>query len=95
MAEFIKNGICCFCGGDYDFIGNNPFPFFQNDENARCCNLCDQTKVIPARVLLIELEKAKFEGTLKADKEKLVNVFENAVSIAAGTLETCYNQFSK
>jgi hypothetical protein len=46
---------CCLCGaelepwpGGYGY-GNNPWPLSEN-ENDRCCDFCDRTKVLPARI---------------------------------------------
>lgn len=86
MAEIIKGGKCCLCGGKYDNIGNNPFPF-PKEENERCCDLCEHTKVIPARLLLMKLEKEQFSGNFEADTKILCNVFENALNVAAAMIE--------
>lgn len=48
---------CCFCGEELTpqpdisprFWGNNPEPLMRDDEN-RCCDHCNFTKVIPARI---------------------------------------------
>ena len=48
-------GICCVCGKEYTHWGNNPWPL-KNDlgedfgENDRCCDECNDFKVIPARI---------------------------------------------
>ena len=43
-------GICCLCGdGFYDW-GNNPSPLVV-DQNSRCCDDCDITKVAPVRLI--------------------------------------------
>jgi hypothetical protein len=38
---------CCLCGGKFEGFGNNPFPL---RENGRCCDGCNATQVIPARL---------------------------------------------
>ena len=43
---------CCLCGCDYDEFGNNPFPLATE---GKCCDKCNQEKVIKARF------KAMFE----------------------------------
>lgn len=61
LDEYIKGGdnmqekpICCFCGKECENeFGNNPYPA-NKDEDARCCDDCNTTVVIPAR--LEELE---------------------------------------
>lgn len=40
---------CCLCGEEITDFGNNPWPLVE-DENARCCDCCNETKVIPARI---------------------------------------------
>jgi len=46
---------CCLCGEDIAVTptgwryGNNPQPLTDNDED-RCCDLCNSTKVIPKRI---------------------------------------------
>ena len=45
----VKDDICCICGEKIDGYGNNPEPYM-SAENGRCCDLCDQKFVIPARL---------------------------------------------
>lgn len=43
--------ICCLCGKECeDKYGNNPEPLMENNDNNRCCNECNDSKVIPARI---------------------------------------------
>ena len=50
LSSFIPK-VCCLCGGDAGRYGHNPdpVPHHQGDE-ARCCDSCNSTKVIPARI---------------------------------------------
>lgn len=58
--EEIKKPICCFCGKECeDEFGNNPYPADLN-ENARCCNECNSTIVIPERIR--KMQENKKEG---------------------------------
>jgi hypothetical protein len=50
---------CSLCGLNLVGIGNNPQPVL-DDVNARCCNTCNDTRVIPARIAAM----------IKWDKEK-------------------------
>ena len=43
---------CCICGKEFVGYGNNPWPVVK-DENARCCNGCNNEKVIAARIELM------------------------------------------
>lgn len=44
--------ICCICKKECENEwGNNPYPIVK-DEKARCCNKCNETKVVPARIIL-------------------------------------------
>jgi hypothetical protein len=40
--------ICCLCGKVFTEWGNNPAPLAPSTE--RCCDDCNATKVIPARL---------------------------------------------
>lgn len=44
-----KNLKCCFCKKQLQDYGNNPAPA-NNDPKARCCDFCNHTIVMPARV---------------------------------------------
>jgi len=46
--EMTEEGICSLCGRKYSHWGNNPEPL--KDIEERCCDECNQTKVIPARL---------------------------------------------
>lgn len=37
---------CCLCGKEYEGYGNNAQPL----KDGKCCNKCNFTKVIPARL---------------------------------------------
>lgn len=37
---------CCLCGGDAGEYGNNAHPL----KDGKCCDDCNTTKVIPARL---------------------------------------------
>ena len=41
--------ICCICGQEFTGYRNNPYPI-NSDEDARCCDICNDTAVIPARL---------------------------------------------
>ena len=47
---------CCICGGTFKGYGNNPWPVV-NDEDARCCDLCNSLEVVPARIRMM-MEKS-------------------------------------
>ena len=44
-----QENICCICGKKFTGWGNNPWPIVK-DENARCCDECNDTKVLSARL---------------------------------------------
>ena len=45
--------VCCLCGKSvHGAWGNNPWPL-SDDANDRCCDACNATKVIPARLGII------------------------------------------
>lgn len=54
----VKNDICCICGEKIEGYGNNPEPYM-SAEVGRCCDLCNQKFVIPAR--LDQQQKAENE----------------------------------
>ena len=41
--------ICCICGKKIVGYGNDPWPVVK-DEESECCDECNFTKVIPARL---------------------------------------------
>lgn len=41
--------VCCICGQKFTGWGNNPYPVV-DDDDARCCDMCNQTRVLPARM---------------------------------------------
>ena len=48
---FPEIGTCSICSGPYENWGNNPWPLGKFE--ARCCSTCNDTRVVPARLLLI------------------------------------------
>lgn len=48
--EVVENPTCCFCGNPCENRwGNNPWPISKR-ESDRCCNVCNDTIVIPERL---------------------------------------------
>lgn len=45
----IKLTSCCLCGQMFMGLGNNPWPL-SDKEDDRCCNACNEVRVIPARL---------------------------------------------
>lgn len=41
--------VCCICGVKFTGWGNNPYPVV-TDENARCCDICNNNVVLSARL---------------------------------------------
>ena len=48
MDNYEETGTCSICGRQYYHWGNNAWPV--ND--GRCCDICNSTVVIPARLKL-------------------------------------------
>lgn len=59
----MEKPVCCFCGKECENeFGNNPYPV-NKDENARCCNDCNMSVVLPARIeALVATEEDEKEG---------------------------------
>lgn len=49
---------CCICGDTFEGFGNNPWPIVY-DEKARCCDDCNATVVIPARLERLENDESE------------------------------------
>ena len=47
-----ETGKCSLCGGTYSHYGNNPEPLGKFED--RCCDSCNSTQVIPARLFVME-----------------------------------------
>ena len=69
---------CCICGMKFIGYGNNPYPVVDDDE-ARCCDLCDSMVVVPARIRALrgvpddieaEVRKATVESISKFRERK-------------------------
>lgn len=43
---------CCICGQMFIGFGNNPWPIV-NDDDSRCCDDCNTTRVVPERINLV------------------------------------------
>lgn len=50
--------VCCICGKKFTGWGNNPWPVV-DDENARCCDECNGTDVVPARLAMMYRKEEK------------------------------------
>jgi len=59
----MKTGKCSLCKGQYVNFGHNPEPL--KHFNKRCCDECNRTRVIPAR-----LEKTKMEIQKNENRNK-------------------------
>ena len=43
---------CCICGETHTGYGNNPWPVVKEDD-AKCCDRCNENIVIPERICLV------------------------------------------
>lgn len=48
----MKSFECSICGKVEEGYGHNPEPIYSNEE--RCCEECNNTAVIPARIIQIQ-----------------------------------------
>ena len=56
---------CSICGNEIsDNFGNNPWPVRINEED-RCCDRCNSTFIIPARLMLGRVEKENREEVIQ------------------------------
>jgi hypothetical protein len=55
---------CSICGGTFTGYGNDPAPVV-NDLGARCCDICNQSVVIPARVARRDAKREGSGGALQ------------------------------
>ena len=53
MEYYEKEGKCCICGGEYTQWGNNALPL----KDGRCCDICNNTIVVPERLKRISQGK--------------------------------------
>lgn len=51
---------CCLCGVSRSGYGNNPDPITDTvNTGTRCCDYCNHTRVIPARLASMEFKDSK------------------------------------
>lgn len=92
--------VCCLCKIAYYGYGNNPAPLVKDtDENLnRCCDDCNNTKVIPERIKIQKgIKKYKFEiqncikVIIEADnvEEAREIVMDNLDDYAEEFIESC------
>lgn len=63
--------ICCLCGRICeDRYGNNPAPLMEDNGTNRCCNVCNDAKVIPARIANIEAGKSARELSIDKNNKR-------------------------
>lgn len=48
-----KQHVCCLCGITFNGYGNNPWPLSHDIED-RCCDMCNDNKVIPTRLAIMK-----------------------------------------
>ena len=61
----MSDNACCFCGDDVGRYGHNPAPV---SDTGRCCDVCNQMVVIPARMSMMGFRSEGYEGEEIADK---------------------------
>lgn len=49
----MKKYKCCLCGIECEGYGNDPHPIKTESKNDECCDECNLTKVVPARIELL------------------------------------------
>lgn len=51
MEKENEKHICCLCGKEFVGYGNTAWPL---NDDGRCCDECNTSKVIPARLALMK-----------------------------------------
>lgn len=75
---------CCICTHELENeFGNNPAPVVKT-EGARCCNICNENFVIPARLG----EDFSFEKKMKAKGEAIYTIDKLKEMYTEGSLKT-------
>lgn len=75
---------CAICGNEINNeFSNNPWPV-RTDENARCCDECNTSFVIPYRIMLMRLNKKRKDELMQElntmSYEKLKTILINYYS---------------
>ena len=75
---------CAICGNEINNeFGNNPWPV-RTDGNARCCDECNTSFVIPYRIMLMRLNKKRKDELMQElntmSYEKLKTILINYYS---------------
>ena len=52
---------CCLCGEEFIGWGNNPYPVDMHPDHV-CCDECNATKVIPARLTNLFKKKEDYNN---------------------------------
>ncbi len=92
MEERIKNHVCCFCEGELEHTEGQKPETWGNDpsnacthEKARCCNHCNESIVIPVRVITAQIIDSAFSdeevNQTATALEKLGDAAEDLASI--------------
>jgi hypothetical protein len=72
--------ICSICGQIYKGYGNNAYPINQD----RCCDQCNQEKVLPQRIHLMHLHAGEGRKKDLEEYKKLVQIAPQANPGAGG-----------
>jgi len=75
--------VCCLCGSDEFGYGNNPAPLDQMPN--RCCDACNYTKVIPARMEMMFAENRGFSSEDSQD-EAAAAIIGGIFTVSMGAL---------
>jgi len=75
--------VCCLCGSDEFGYGNNPAPLDQMPN--RCCDACNYTKVIPARIEMMFAENRGFSSEDSQD-EAAAAIIGGIFTVSMGAL---------
>lgn len=48
--------VCALCGNPFGEYGNNPWPLAVLDRDGQCCDECNASRVLPARLALLVID---------------------------------------
>ena len=78
---------CCICGKEIEGYGNNPWPVNQ-EEDARCCDDCNWSVVIPARIEDFIAYEAKME--MRIDEEENTPVVVQNIKVQLNKYDAAF-----
>lgn len=82
MTKAKQEFFCEICKTHQEGYGNNPYPIWTVMEDSRCCDLCNEEVVTPARISIVKVMQLRIRQSEAKATAKATEIVNSAMAFS-------------